>query len=95
MMSSGWIALSRRLETKHGVDTDEVEEVLLGDPEFRRGPKSNRKSENLHYALGQTDAERYLFIVFIPKRGNKALVLTAREMSDHEKRGYRRRKQHG
>ena len=81
-----------KIETKHDVQTWEVAEVLLGDPEFRRGAKGRRKGEDLYYALGQTDAGRYLFIVFIRKRGNKALVLTARDMRGREKSGYRRRK---
>ena len=45
--------------------------------------------------LGKTDAGRYHFIVFILKRQGKALVLSAREMTEREKKGYRRRKQHG
>ena len=81
-----------KIETEHSVETWEVEEVLLSDPEFRRGPKGEHSGEDLYYALGQTDAGRYLFIVFIRKRGSKALVLTARDMSDREKSGYRRRK---
>lgn len=81
-----------KIETKHGVGTWEVEEVLLSRPEFRRGERGTRKGEDLYYALGQTVAGRYLFVVFIRKGGNKALVLTAREMSPREKRGYRRRR---
>ena len=81
-----------KIATKHNVETREVEEVLLANPEFRRGGKGKRKGEDIYYALGQTDAGRYLFIVFIRKRGNKALVLSARGMSDREKRGHRRRK---
>ena len=81
-----------KLEAKHGVATWEVEEVLLGNPEFRRGPKGRRKGEDLYYALGPTDAGRYLFIVFIRKRRSKALVLTARDMSSREKKGYRKRR---
>ena len=80
-----------KIATKHGIETGEVEEVLLAGPEFRRGGKGKRKGEDLYYALGQTQAGRYIFIVFIRKRANRALVLTAREMSDREKRGYRRR----
>jgi len=91
-----WVdKIIKKIETKHGVETWEVEEVLLSDPEFRRGPKGRRGGEDLYYALGQTDAGRFLFIVFIRKGGNKALVLTAREMSEREKRGYRRRKGRG
>lgn len=81
-----------KLVRKHSVQTWEVEEVLLANPEFRRGGKGKRKGEDLFYAFGQTDGGRYLFIVFIRKRGNRVLVLTAREMTDREKRGYRRRK---
>lgn len=81
-----------KIEVKHEVATWEVEEVLLRNPEFRRGPKGRRKGEDLYYALGQTEAGRYLFIVFIRKRGTKALVLTAREMSSREKRGHRKRR---
>jgi hypothetical protein len=45
-----------------------------------------------YFALGQTAVGRYLFIVFIRKRSNKALVLTARDMTHREKRGHRGRK---
>ncbi len=81
-----------KIETKHGVATWEAEEVLLSNPEFRRGGKGRRKGEDLYYALGRTDAGRYLFIVFIRKPGSKALVISARAMSEREKRGYRQRR---
>jgi uncharacterized DUF497 family protein len=81
-----------KIQTKHGVEIEEVEEVLLGTPEFRKGGKSRRTDEDLYYALGPTLAGRHLLIVFIRKRGNRALILTAREMSDREKRGFRRRR---
>jgi len=74
-----------KIERKHGVATEEVEEVFLGGREFRRGPKGRRKGEDLYYALRQTGAGRYLFIVFILKRQGKALVLTARAMTEREK----------
>jgi uncharacterized DUF497 family protein len=87
-----WLdSIVEKIETKHGVETWEVEEVLLNDPEFRRGASGKRAGEDVYYALGQTNAGRYLFIVFIRKSGKKALVLTAREMSDREKAGFRRR----
>lgn len=82
-----------KLQSKHEVETREVEEVLVRKPEFRRGGKGRRKGEDLYYALGQTAAGRYLFIVFVRKRGNKALVLSARDMTAREKRGHRRRRQ--
>ena len=81
-----------KIRAKHGVATWEVEELLVSKPEFRRGPKGRRKGENLYYALGQTNAGRYLFAVFILKRKRNALVLSAREMSAKERKAYRRRK---
>jgi uncharacterized DUF497 family protein len=54
-----------KLETKHGVEIREVEEVLRRKPEVRRGERGAVAGEDLYYALGQTGAGRYLFIVFI------------------------------
>ena len=91
-----WLeGVADKIQAKHGVGTWEVEEVFRRGPEFRCGGKGRRNGEDLYYALGQTSAGRYLFIVLIRKRGNRALVLTARDMSEREKQGYRRRKKHG
>ena len=84
-----------KIESKHGVETWEVEEALLGNPEFRRGPKGRRVGENVYYAFGRTAAGRYLFVVFILKRRSNALILSAREMTEREKNGYRRRRRNG
>ncbi len=70
-----WLeSVVEKLESKHGVDPIEVEEVLAGDPEFRRGGKGSRKGEDLYYALGQTEAGRYLFVVFIRKPKAKLMA---------------------
>lgn len=79
-----------KLETKHGVIVEEVEEVLALSPIFRRGPRGKRPDENIYKAYGQTDTGRYLFIVFIYKLNHKALILSARDMTDKERRLYRR-----
>jgi uncharacterized DUF497 family protein len=39
-------------------------------------------------ALGQTDAGRYLAVLFIHKESNDALILSARDMSEKERRRY-------
>ncbi len=36
-----------KIESKHGVEVQEVEEVFLSNPEFRRGGKGRRKGEDL------------------------------------------------
>jgi uncharacterized DUF497 family protein len=79
-----------KLEIKHGVTVEEVEEVFELGPVFRRGPRGKRQSENLYKAYGQTEAGRYLFIVFIYKLNRRALILSARDMTDNERQLYRK-----
>lgn len=81
-----------KIQRLHRVSSREVEEVFLNFPEFRRGPRSKRAGEYLYYALGQTDAGRYLFVVFnYERRNRRVLIVTAREMNEREKRGYKKR----
>lgn len=63
---------------------------MRNKPKFRRGPKGNYIEENIYYALGRTDANRFLFVVFIFKKDKKALIISAREMDIKEKSLYRR-----
>lgn len=79
-----------KLEVKHGVIIEEVEEVFELGPVFRRGPRGKRRGENLYKAYGQTETGRYLFIVFIYKFNQKALILSARDMTNKERRLYRK-----
>ena len=72
-----------KLEVKHGVIVEEVEEVFELGPLFRRGPRGKRRGENLYKAYGQTETGRYLFIVFIYKLNRKALILSARFANGH------------
>jgi uncharacterized DUF497 family protein len=39
-------------------------------------------------ALGQTDSGRYLTVLFIHKPPSEALILSARDMADRERRQY-------
>ena len=81
-------AVVEKITEKHAVSTDEVEQVFRNVPKFRRGPRGKRVGEDLYYAFGQTDAGRYLFIVFIFKREHRALVLSARDMEADERRWF-------
>jgi len=38
--------------------------------------------------MAQTDAGRYLTIFFVHKKDNRALILSARDMTDSERRGH-------
>jgi uncharacterized DUF497 family protein len=79
-----------KLETKHGIYTDEVEEVLFGKPHIRRAQRGRVKGENLYAAYGQTNSGRYLIIFFIRKENIAALPISARDMTDSERKYYER-----
>lgn len=72
----------------HAVDTGEIEEVCFGSPMVLRA-----KSEGpnpVYYCLGQTQVGRYLFCVVIAFPDGKGYPVTARAMTDREKRRYLR-----
>lgn len=69
---------------RHKVEPEEVEEVFCGQFLVR---KSHSKR---YFVLGQTEAGRYLAIVFELKTGGVARIVTARDMDAKEKRIYRR-----
>ena len=77
-----------KLAFKHGVETYEVEEVLKDNPKIRLIEKGERKGEDVYMATGQTDAGRYLLVVFILKAMKEALILTARDMNSAERKRY-------
>lgn len=80
-----------KLSYKHGVEISEVEEALKRSPKIRFIEKGEREGEDVYMALGQTDAGRYLAILFIHKPEDKALILSARNMAHKERRKYGRK----
>ncbi|HYN20535.1 MAG TPA: BrnT family toxin, partial [Thermoanaerobaculia bacterium] len=54
-----------KLESKHGVTTDETEQVLFSHPHVRRAQKGRVAGEDLYVAYGRTDEGRYLTIFFV------------------------------
>ncbi|MFQ5792448.1 MAG: BrnT family toxin [Acidobacteriota bacterium] len=80
-----------KLAVKHQVSIQEVEEVFEDEPEFRFVEKGHRKGEDVYMALGRTEAGRYLAVLFILKTTNEALILTARDMADKERKYYGRK----
>jgi uncharacterized DUF497 family protein len=81
-----------KIEEKHQVFTDEVEDVLFAQPIVRRAEKGHIKGEDLYAAYGQTETGRYLIVFFIRKRQAAALVISARDMTSAERKYYERRK---
>jgi hypothetical protein len=80
-----------KLAFKHHVTPDEVEEVLKGKAQFRFIEKGERKGEDVYLALGQSDAGRYLAVLFIYKKTREALILSARDMAAKERKRYGKR----
>jgi hypothetical protein len=80
-----------KLIVKHRVETYEVEQVLNGKPRVRFVEQGDREGEDVYLALGQTDAGRRLSILFIRKQTNEAMILSARDMAEKERRQYDRK----
>lgn len=57
-----------KIFAKYHVTPYEVEEVFSGQPRIFRGPKGHYPGEDVYYALGATEASRYLFIVYINQK---------------------------
>ena len=53
-----------KLDWKHNVVPEEVDEVLFDNPLYRKVQKGHIPDEDLYAALGQTKAGRYLVIFF-------------------------------
>ena len=73
---------------RHGVKPEEVEQVCFARSFVRRG-KSEGKNP-VYYVQGQTEAGRYLFCVVIRFPDGRGYPVTAREMTEKEKRRFRK-----
>jgi uncharacterized DUF497 family protein len=81
-----------KIESKHGVSTDEVEEMLTNHPRIQRIERGVLEDEDLYRATGQTEAGRFLVVFFIYKGRGRALVISARDVSQRERKNYAKRK---
>lgn len=71
---------------RHGVTSEEVEEVCFSHPLVRKSRQGTR------LAYGQTVAGRYLLVVLRVKSEGMVRCITARPMTTKEKRYYRQRR---
>ena len=69
----------------HGVTLEEVREAILERPYWAAPGR-----EGTTLAYGRTYAGRYLLVVVIAE-GEEAFVVTARDMTDAEKKTFRRK----
>ena len=75
----------QHLLKEHSVSPEEAEEIFKTEPYFRRGRDGTR------YVYGQTEAGRYLFVVYLYLGAGTARVISARDMTPRERRLYLRR----
>jgi len=71
----------------HEVRPEEFEEVCFGESLVFRGKSEGHNP--VYYVLGQTSAGRYLFCVVIAFPDGNGYPVTARPMTEKEKRRFR------
>ena len=87
-----WLdTIVEKLAVKHRVSPYEVEEALRSKPKIRFAQKGERKGEDLYLALGQANTGRYLAVLFIHKSYARALIISARDMAEKERKDYARK----
>ena len=75
---------------RHQVTNGECEEVFFNVPFVVAPDVKHSQKEQRYYALGRTDADRWLFVVFTI-RGDLIRVISARDMNIREMRKYAER----
>lgn len=68
---------------RHMVSPDEAEAVL------DNAPRVLRTADGKYLAYGQTDDGRFLLVVYVVRPGPLVRVITARDMTDGEKKQHR------
>ena len=74
-----------KIESKHSITFSEVEEACLSDKRHVR-----KGEEGLYKLFSQTDAGRYILVVLVNLGNGNWKVVTAREMTDSERRLYKK-----
>jgi hypothetical protein len=84
-------AIVEKIAWKHGVLPHEVVEIFTGKCRIFKSEKGKVEGEDVYNALGRTKGGRLLSVFFIRKLGNKALIITARDMNARERRRYEKK----
>lgn len=72
---------------RHRVSQSECEQIFFNQPLVIAEDDLHSDEELRHYALGQTDAGRLLFLVYT-LRGEKVRVISARDMTPRERKEF-------
>jgi len=73
---------------RHHVSPSECEQIFFNRPLVVVGDERHSEKENRFYALGHTDGERMLFVVFTV-RLSLVRVISARDMNRKERKVYK------
>ncbi len=77
-----------KLIWKHNVDEQEVIEVLESKPTFQCKEAGYKTGEDVYVAFGRTSVGRFLSVFFVYTQDKRAIIVSARDMSDKERRKY-------
>lgn len=77
-----------KLIWKHNVQDQEVIEVLENKPIFQRKEEGYKPGEDVYAAFGRTNMGCLLSVFFVYTRNNRAIIVSARDMSQRERRKY-------
>jgi uncharacterized DUF497 family protein len=87
-----WVQeIIEKIIVKHHVSQVEVREILNSSSHFRFVEKGHLSGENVYASMGQTDSGRYLIVFFIHKKDNRALIISARDMTPAERKRYEKK----
>lgn len=81
-----WDEINIEHIAEHGVEPFEAEEAV------DNRPLKVQTKDGKYIAYGQTDAGRYLTVVFVLKGSQRLRVITARDMTQTEKNRFRRKR---
>ena len=81
-----------KIQCKHGINAEEVEEVITSGTHFRKAEKGRVRGEDVYVVYGQTTEGRYIVVFFIFKKPDCALPISARDMTLSERRYYEKKR---
>ena len=72
---------------KHKVSNNECEQIFFNEPLLVADDRKHSEAEKRWFALGKTDANRFLFVVFTIREG-LIRIISARDMHQKERKIY-------
>lgn len=79
-----------KLLWKHDVEEREIVEVLENKPRFYFKEKGHKPREDVYAAFGQAIEGRFLSVFFVYTIDQRAIIVSARDMTDKERKKYGR-----